>query len=227
MELQELTQGTLIRRYKRFLADVELANGEMITAHCTNTGSMKSCIEAGAPVLLSPSNNPNRKTAFTWEMIKINKQWVGVNTNMANKIAMELVQTNAIPGLQNMSHLRGEVKFEDSRLDLFGKDGDQEVWMEVKNVSMKVEEFALFPDAATTRGQKHLRTLMRLVEAGHRAAMIYIIQRTDISCFGAANDIDPVYAQLLLEAQDKGVEVYPVQVKLSPRSIDLYKILPY
>lgn len=227
MELSQLVEGKLIKRYKRFLADVELANGEIITAHCTNTGSMKSCIEIGAPVLLSPSDNPNRKTAFTWEMIKINHKWVGVNTNMANKIAIELVQKNAILGLQNLSDIKGEVKFEDSRFDIFAKDGEKELWMEVKNVSMKVDDWALFPDAPTTRGQKHLKTLMRAIDLGHRAAMIYIIQRTDISKFGPAKDIDPEYTRLLKLAKEKGVEIYPIQVMLSPHSIDFLKILDY
>lgn len=227
MELNNLVEGKLIKRYKRFLADVELASGEIIVAHCTNTGSMKSCIEVGAPVLLSSSDNPNRKTAFTWEMIKINQNWVGVNTNMANKIAIELVKKNAIEGLQHLTDIKGEVKFEDSRFDIFAKDGDQELWMEVKNVSMKVDDWALFPDAPTTRGQKHLKALMRAIDLGHRAAMIYIIQRTDINKFAPARDIDPEYARLLQLAKEKGIEIYPVQVKLSPDSIDFLKLLDY
>jgi len=227
MKLNHLTEGKLLKRYKRFLADVELNNGDIITAHCTNTGSMKSCIEIGAPVLLSHADNPHRKTAYTWEMIKINDRWVGVNTQMANKIAFDLLKKNAIPNLENLRELKSEVKFEDSRFDIFGLDGDREVWMEVKNVSMKVDEFVLFPDAITTRGQKHLKTLMRAIDLGHRAVMIYLIQRTDVSLFGAAKDIDPDYASLLQKAHKKGVEIYPVQVKLSPTSIELFRILNY
>lgn len=227
MKLNHLTEGKLLKRYKRFLADVELNNGDIITAHCTNTGSMKSCIEIGAPVLLSHAAHPHRKTAYTWEMIKINDRWVGVNTQMANKIAFDLLKKNAIPNLENLRELKSEVKFEDSRFDIFGLDGDREVWMEVKNVSMKVDEFVLFPDAITTRGQKHLKTLMRAIDLGHRAVMIYLIQRTDVSRFGAAKDIDPDYASLLQKAQKKGVEIYPVQVELSPTSIELFRILKY
>ena len=225
MQFNKLVKGKLIKRYKRFLADVELEDGSMITAHCTNTGSMTSCIEEGAPVLLSPADNPHRKTPFTWEMIWINNNWVGINTNNANTIAFELVSNQLIPGLTNLSELKREVKFGDSRFDIFGKNGEQEVWMEVKNVSMREGTRALFPDAATTRGQKHLKTLMHLVEQGKRAAMIYLIQRSDVDSFETAKKIDPEYDRLLKEAKAKGVEVYPVQVLLSENEISFYRML--
>lgn len=225
MQFNKLVKGKLIKRYKRFLADVELEDGTVITAHCTNTGSMTSCIEEGAPVLLSPSDNPKRKTPFTWEMIWVNNNWVGINTNNANTIAFELVSNQLIPGLTNLSELKREVKYGDSRFDIFGKDGEQEVWMEVKNVSMREGNKALFPDAATTRGQKHLKTLMQLVEAGKRAAMIYLIQRSDVDSFRTAKKIDPEYDRLLKKAKAKGVEVYPVQVLLSENEISFYRML--
>ncbi|NOR88140.1 MAG: DNA/RNA nuclease SfsA [Bacteroidales bacterium] len=222
---ENLIKGRLIKRYKRFLADVELENGEIITAHCTNTGSMKSCIEEGAPVLLSPANDPKRKTKYTWEMIWINKSWVGVNTNHANTMAFELIKNNHIPSLVGLTSLKREVRFQDSRFDIFGMDGQQEIWIEVKNVSMKEGDWALFPDSPTTRGQKHLKTLITAKEAGHRAAMIYIIQRTDIKYFAAAKEIDPKYAQLLELAKEKGVEVYAIQVKLSKSGMKLFQLL--
>lgn len=227
MQFNNLVKGNLIKRYKRFLADVELEDGSIITAHCTNTGSMTSCIEEGAPVLLSPSDNPKRKTPFTWEMIWINNNWVGINTNNANTIAFELISNQLIPGLTGLSELKREVKFGDSRFDIFGKDGEQEVWMEVKNVSMKQENWALFPDAPTTRGQKHLKTLMQLIETGKRAAMIYLIQRSDVDSFGTAEKIDPEYDRLLKKAKVMGVEVYPVQVMLSENEISFYRVLEY
>lgn len=227
MRLENLVRGKLIKRYKRFLADVELEDGSVTTAHCTNTGSMTSCIEEGAPVLLSPSNNPNRKTAFTWEMIWINHSWVGVNTNNANTLTFELVSNNVIPGLTAIEGLRREVKYEDSRFDIFGRKDGQEVWMEVKNVSMKEGDWALFPDAKTARGQKHLKTLMEIVKAGKRAAMIYLIQRSDITKFSVAEKIDPDYARLLREAKKLGVEVYPVKVKLSEKEIVFDQMLEY
>jgi sugar fermentation stimulation protein A len=225
MKFEKLVEGRLIKRYKRFLADVELADGAIVTAHCTNTGSMDSCLENGAGVLLSPSPDPNRKTRFTWEMIYINNNWVGVNTQNSNKIAHELVEKNIIRGLENLIDLKRELKYFDSRFDLFGFDGTKEVWMEVKNVSMKRDDWALFPDAVTERGQKHLKTLMKIVESGQRAAMIYIIQRTDISKFRAAHEVDAKYAQLLEEAKRVGVEVYPVQVQLNEQGIEFYRSL--
>jgi len=225
MKFNKLTKGRLIKRYLRFLADVELENGEKVTAHCTNTGSMKSVNIPGADVLLSPVNDPKRKTKFTWEMIKINDQWAGVNTSNANSLAFEWVSNNEIPGLQNLKDLKREQKFGDSRFDIYGFDGEKQVWIEVKNVSLKEGEFALFPDAVTTRGQKHLKTLMQVIEEGHRAAMIYVIQRSDVNHFAAAKEIDPTYARLLEEAKQKGVEVYACQAKLSETSIELWRVL--
>jgi len=150
MKFENLTKGKLIKRYMRFLADVELESGEKVVAHCTNTGSMKSVVVPGADVLLSPVNNPNRKTKFTWEMIRINSEWAGVNTANANELAFEWVSNNEIEGLQNLKDLKREKKFEDSRFDIYGHDGEKQVWMEVKNVSLKEKDFALFPDAVTT-----------------------------------------------------------------------------
>lgn len=225
MKFNKLIKGKLIKRYMRFLADVELENGEKVTAHCTNTGSMKSVNIPGADVLLSPVNDPKRKTKFTWEMIKINDQWAGVNTSNANTLAFEWVSSNEISGLQNLKELKREQKFGDSRFDIYGFDGEKQVWMEVKNVSLKTGDFALFPDAVTTRGQKHLKTLMKVKEEGHRAAMIYVIQRSDINQFAPATDIDPDYSQLLEEAKQKGVEVYACQAKLSEKSIELWRLL--
>ena len=225
MKFNKLIKGKLIKRYMRFLADVELENGEKVTAHCTNTGSMKSVVVPGADVLLSPVNNPNRKTKFTWEMIEINGKWAGVNTSNANELAFEWVSNNEIPGLQNLNDLKREKKFDDSRFDIYGHDGNRQVWMEVKNVSLKEGDFALFPDAVTTRGQKHLKTLMKVVEGGHRAAMIYVIQRSDVNSFAAAKEIDPEYARLLEKEKKKGVEVYACQTKLSEDEIKLWRML--
>ncbi|OYT17614.1 MAG: DNA/RNA nuclease SfsA [Bacteroidetes bacterium 4572_77] len=215
-----------IRRYKRFLADIELEDGSVVVAHCTNTGSMKSLLEVGAPVLLSPASDPKRKTKFTWELIWINQSWAGVNTANANKIAISLLQSKQIKGLEDLQEIKAEVKNEDSRLDIFGKDKNgTEVWMEVKNVSMKEEEYALFPDAITTRGQKHLKRLTEIKKQGHRAAMIYIIQRNDVKYFGVAKHIDPVYAKLLEEAKKIGVEVYAVQIKWTKQSYSFEGLL--
>ena len=223
MVLNNLVKGKFIKRYKRFLADIKLENGEIVVAHCTNTGSMKSLLEVGAPVLLSTNNNPKRKTKYSWELIWINNAWVGVNTYNANKITADLLKTKQIEGLNNLHAIKSEVKNGDSRLDFFGIDTQgKEVWMEVKNVSMKENDNALFPDAITTRGQKHLKRLMEIIKQGHRAAMIYIIQRSDVQYFGVASHIDPEYDKLLKQAKTIGVEVYPVQIKWNN---DGYKFL--
>lgn len=221
-----LIHGRLIKRYKRFLADVTLDNGEIITAHCTNSGSMKSCLEEGAEVYLSPVTDPKRKTRFTWEMIKINGSWVGINTSLPNKFAYEMMKENAIPGLEGYTEIRREVKYNESRLDIFAQKPGETCFVEVKNVTMKEGERALFPDAVTLRGQKHLKTLMELKGKGIRAVMLYVIQRMDVEAFGPAEDIDPAYALLLREACEKGVEVIPIQVRVSPEEVVFERVLP-
>lgn len=224
---QKLLSGKLIRRYKRFLADVELENGEIVTAHCTNTGSMKSCIEINAPVLLSPAKDPNRKTKYTWECIFINNAWIGINTNVPNRIVYEAIVNKTIKGLDGYDFVKREVTFEDSRLDVYAENEKEKCFIEVKNVTMKVGDTAQFPDAKTERGLKHLQTLMRIKEKGMRAVMVYIIQRTDVDSFGLAEHIDPDYANGLRKAINAGVEVFPIQVVVSPDGIEIGKILEY
>ncbi|MFW5707497.1 MAG: DNA/RNA nuclease SfsA [Bacteroidota bacterium] len=221
-----LIHGRLIRRYMRFLADVELDSGEVVTAHCTNSGSMKSCLEAGASVYLSSVADPKRKTRFTWEMIEINGLWVGINTALPNKLVFEWVKNGTIPGLQGFDEVRTEVKYKDSRLDLMARKPGETCFIEVKNVTLKVGEQALFPDAVTLRGQKHIKTLMELRQNGMRSVMLYVIQRMDVNTFGPADEIDPSYGQLLRQAWKNGVEILPVQVKVTPAGIEFHKILP-
>ena len=223
---KELIHGHLIKRYKRFLADVTLDDGRAITAHCTNSGTMKSCLEEGAEVWLSPVDDPKRKTQFTWEMIRIDDGWVGVNTSNPNSLAFEWVSGGIIPGLEGMTGLRREVKWEDSRFDLYGEGPDGPCFIEVKNVTLKEGERALFPDAVTERGRKHLKTLIRVKQAGIRAMMLYVVQRMDVKIFSPAREIDPVYAEALDEAVRKGVEVLVAQAKVSPGGIEFHRMLP-
>lgn len=222
-----LVPGRLIRRYKRFLADVLLESGETIVAHCTNSGSMKSCLEEGAEVFLSPVTDPKRKTRFTWEMIKINGSWVGINTSTPNQLVFQWMQQQAIPGLEGYTEIRREVKYGDSRLDILARNAQESCFIEVKNVTLKEGSQALFPDAVTTRGQKHLQTLMELKAKGVRAVMLYVIQRMDVESFAPADAIDPVYGRYLREAHAQGVEIIPVQVKVTPEEIRFEKILPF
>ncbi|MDA3952421.1 MAG: DNA/RNA nuclease SfsA [Bacteroidales bacterium] len=222
-----LIHGRLIKRYKRFLADVILDTGEIITAHCTNSGTMKSCLEDNAEVYLTPVNDPKRKTKFTWEMIKINNDWVGVNTGNPNKLAFEAVKNGEIEKLKGYTEVKREVTFDDSRFDVMAKNKKETCFIEVKNVTYKKENYALFPDAVTSRGKKHLETLIKVKEQGMRAVMLFIIQRTDVDIFAPAKEIDPAYAESFKKAYEKGVEIIPFQAKVTPEKIELLKELSF
>lgn len=217
----QLIEGTLIRRYKRFLADIKLSGGEVVIAHCTNSGSMKSCLIEGAPVLLSKTSNPKRKTQYTWEYIKINDSWVGVNTLLPNNLVHHLLQDQQIRGLKGYSQIKREVTVGESRIDFFLESGNNRCYVEVKNVSLRHNNFARFPDSVTKRGKKHLLTLMKLKEGGNRAVMLYIIQREDIEYFGPAWEIDPEYSKTLVLAANSGVEIIALKVKLSQNTVEL------
>ena len=224
---QELVKGKLIKRYKRFLTDIELEDGSIIVAHTNNSGSMISCIEEGAQVMLSPANNSKRKTQFSWEMIFINNNWIGVNTMIPNQLIAEAIKNNEIEGLKGYTIVKREVKFEDSRLDVYAENDTEKCFIEVKNVSMRVGDGALFPDAVTSRGLKHLETLIRIKKQGIRAIMIYVIQRMDVNFFGTAKHIDPNYSKALQRAIKEGIEVFPIQAKVSPQEIIISRILPF
>ncbi|MBE0649844.1 MAG: DNA/RNA nuclease SfsA [Bacteroidales bacterium] len=222
-----LVQGKLIKRYKRFLADVELENGRIVTAHCTNSGSMKTCIEEGAPVYLTPVDDPKRRTKFTWEMIFMNNDWIGINTSVPNLLAFEAIRDGKIEKLKGYTSVKREVTFGDSRFDIFAENSLEKCFVEVKNVTMKEGDFALFPDAVTIRGKKHLETLMQVKGKGMRAVMLYVIQRMDVKKFGPASEIDPEYAETLQKAYAAGVEIITVQAKVTPERIEIVKEMPF
>jgi sugar fermentation stimulation protein A len=221
-----LVPGKLIRRYKRFLADVELESGAMITAHCPNSGSMLGCMEDGAPVYLSPQDKPGRRTNHTWEMIRINRGWIGINTMLPNKLALEAARLRALDLFADCQEYRGEVKVSDhSRIDLWTKGANGELFVEVKNVTLAQGGLARFPDAKTTRGFKHLEELVRLKNEGAGAAMLYIVQRRDAEAFAPAEDIDPDYARMFHLARTKGVAMRVVQAKVTPQMVSLWREL--
>jgi len=224
---EKLVHGKLIKRYKRFLADVKLDDGKIVTAHCTNSGTMKTCLEEGAPVYLTPVNDPKRKTMFTWEMIYMNGGWIGINTSVPNLLAFEAIRDGKIDKLQGYTFVKREVTFGDSRFDIYAENEHEKCFTEVKNVTMKVGEYALFPDAVTTRGRKHLETLIKVKRQGIRAVMFYIIQRMDVSKFGSAETIDPDYAQTLRKAFRSGVEIIPILASVSPEGIEIVRELPF
>ncbi len=237
---KQLTHGRLVRRYKRFLADVILDDGSLVVAHCTNSGTMKSCLEENAEVWLTPVDDPKRKTRFTWEMIRINGDWVGINTSNPNALAMEWVAGGLVPGLEGLINLKREVRWEDSRFDLYGELAadafaeddafsartERACFIEVKNVTLKEGDRALFPDAVTERGRKHLNTLIRVKKAGMRAVMLYVVQRTDVRIFSPARSIDPAYGKALDKAVRQGVEIIVVQARVTPESIEYHRVLP-
>lgn len=223
---EKLVHGRLIKRYKRFLADVRLDDGSVVVAHCTNSGSMKSCLEPGAEVYLSPASDPKRKTKFTWEMIHINNGWVGINTAHPNQLVFEAVKNDEISEMSGYNRVKREVVFGDSRFDVFAENETEKCFIEVKNVSMKEGRYALFPDAVTTRGKKHLQTLMDVKKSEMRAVMFYVIQRADVEIFAPAREIDPQYAEALKNAANAGVEIFAMVARVSPDGIWLSKKLP-
>jgi len=217
VEKSDLVLGTLLRRYQRFLADVRLQDDSVVTAHCTNTGTMKTCWEPGDRVLLEPAANPDRKLRFTWLAVERPGGWVGVETGMPNRVVAAAARQDALPGLAGLHGVRTEVKYglENSRIDVLALDGeDRQVFIEVKNTTLKEGDWALFPDAVTERGLKHLRELQAMVREGHRAAIAFFVHRTDVDRFDAAREIDPIYAAELDRAAETGVQLLPLAVRL-------------
>jgi sugar fermentation stimulation protein A len=227
-----LIRGTLIKRYKRFMADVTLDDGSTVTAHCANTGSMLSVQPAGAEVWLSPADDPKRKLKYTWELVRIGDHLVGINTHRPNAIVAEAVAAGTVSGLSGYDTLRREVKYgRDSRIDLLLRgDGRPDCYVEVKNVHMKrdpaVPGPAEFPDAVTGRGAKHLEELADMVAAGHRAVMVFLVQRGDCDRVRIAGDIDPAYLEALHRALSLGVEALCLACAVSPERVAVAGPLP-
>jgi len=227
-----LTEGRLIKRYKRFLADVELPDGSVVVAHCANSGSMLGCKEPGSRVYLSPNTNPKAKLDWRWEMVEVDGHLVGINTSHPNKLAEEAILGGVIPELAGYGGLRREVKYgKNSRIDILLEAPEEaskpaQCFVEVKNVTLKVGDDAQFPDAVTARGTKHLRELMDMVAEGHRAVMLYLVQRGDCLSFAPAADIDPTYAAALREAKEAGVETLCYVCDLSTEGIRVDRPMP-
>lgn len=222
-----LKQGTLLRRYKRFLADIRLPSGEEITVHCPNSGSMRSCSEPGSPVSFSRSDNPGRKYPHTLEMVHNGKTWIGVNTSRTNQIVAEAIEKGQIKEFLDFDTIRREVKTsEGSRLDLLLKAAGEQIYVEVKNCSLVENGVALFPDAVTKRGTKHLRELERLVGSGFKGVIFFLVQRLDCDTFSPAAAIDPDYGATLIEVHRQGVEILAYQAQVTPHSIEVMRSLP-
>ncbi len=204
-----LITGKLIRRYKRFIADIELDDGRVITAHVPNTGSMQGTDVPMSPVAISHHPLPHRKLKWTLEMVQVKNCWVGVNTIMANHIVEEAILNNSINVLLGYATVKREVKYgSNSRIDLLLEKENCRCYLEVKNVTYKQGNTALFPDAVTARGAKHLLELMEMVKQGHRAVMFYLVNRSDCTVMSPAKIIDPHYCLLLDRALAEGVEAF-------------------
>ncbi len=227
-----LIRGTLIKRYKRFLADVTLDSGETVTAHCANSGSMLSVNAPGSEVWLSPARNPDRKLRYTWELVRIGEALVGINTQHPNALVAEAVTGGVIPELSGYASLRREVKYgKNSRIDLLLEDDDRPAcYVEVKNVTLRrdlsPEGPVEFPDAVTTRGAKHLVELADMVDAGCRAVMVFLVQRPDCSRFALAADIDPAYAKGFAAARQRGVEALCYSCAVTPQEVAVTSAIP-
>lgn len=221
-----LIRGTLIQRYKRFLADVRLDSGDVVTAHCTNTGTMMGCKETGSVVYISCSDKPSRKLRYTWEMIRVGRTWVGINTLQPNRLVTEAVEGGIISELKGYDSVRREVlTCPGTRLDLRLDNGAASCFVEVKNVTAAINSAAAFPDAVSERGTKHLKELVRLRRKGYRAAVVFVVQRSDCTFFRPADEIDAEYGLWLRRAINLGVEALPYRAKVTPKEIVLVEPL--
>lgn len=225
-----LIPGRLIKRYKRFLADVELENGETITAHCANPGAMIGLNMPGLPVWLSHSADPKRKLAHSLELVELPTGLVGINTAHPNRIVAEALAAGKIPELAHYADARAEVKYaEKSRVDfLLTGAGLPGCYLEVKNVHLvRSQALAEFPDSVTARGARHLADLAEIVAQGHRAVMLYLVQRTDCTHFSLAHDLDPKYGAAFAAARAAGVEALCYTTEITRTSIVLAGPLPF
>lgn len=223
-----LLQGRLIRRYKRFLSDIELDSGERVTAHVANPGAMTGLAEPGMEVWLSRSDNPKRKLAFSWELVRVGRHLVGVNASLPNRLVEEALDSGKIKELAEYGSVQREVRLgENSRIDfLLAEEDLPDCWLEVKNVHLKRGPLAEFPDSVTARGTKHLHELSEAAAKGYRAVMLYVVQRSDCKTFSIATDIDPAYGAALTEAKRKGVETLCYVCKIRRDGIRIESPLP-
>jgi len=233
MRLPTLLRGTLIRRYKRFLADVRLDDGRLVTATCPNTGSMLGLNAPGSVVWLSQSDSPTRKYPFTWELVEADlgagPALVGINTGHPNKLVAEAVAARRIKALAGYPTLRREVKYgRNSRIDLLLEDAQRGLcYVEIKNVHLSRRHgLAEFPDSVTARGVKHLAEMSDMVRQGHRAVMVFLIQRSDAKRLSLARDVDPNYGAAFDAAVATGVEAIALRCRMSPEEILIDRPVP-
>jgi sugar fermentation stimulation protein A len=232
MQLPPLTNGQIIKRYKRFLADVELTDGQIVTVHCPNTGSMSGCWEPGAAVQISHSDNPRRKLSWTLERVDMGQGWIGVHTGRTNPVVEEMLREGLLSSLSGYPTIRREVPYEShgerSRFDfLLQGDGKRDVWIEVKNVTLWQGDGLCFPDAVTLRGRKHLQQLAQVCAEGHRGVMVYALNRPEGGYFYPADQIDPEYGQTLRRVvAESAVEIVALRIEHSEEAMTVTGEVP-
>ena len=222
-------QATFLTRYKRFLADFRLPDGTRVTAHCANTGSMKTCLADNAPALLTRSDNPRRKLAWSWQAICLEDGWVGINTSLANRLVAEAIANDTITELGGYDEQKPEQRYgQGSRIDLLLRAGDRpDCYVEVKNTTLLLEPgVAAFPDAVTKRGAKHLEELAGVVAAGGRAVLVFCVQRTSARVVRPADQFDPEYGRLLRRVAARGVELLAYRAVIDTEGVSLRDRLP-
>ncbi len=224
-----LVPARFLRRYKRFLADFQMENGCTVTAYCANTGSMLGLLTSGSAAMLSHSANPQRKLAYTWELVRENDSWVGLHTGRTNAIVLEALKDRMLPELTGYGEIKPEVPIDDrGRLDFCLRgEASPPCFLEVKSVTLRQGLVAMFPDAVTKRGQRHLEVLASLKQQGYRSILLFIVQRGDCVRFRPASAIDPNYAGTLRQVVALGVEVLVVCCAVGPQAITLSHALPW
>jgi len=222
-----IIEGRLLRRYKRFLADVELASGEVVTAHCPNTGSMRGCVPQGARAILRDSQNPSRKLRWTFQTVEVDGTWVNVDTGLPNALVAEAIAAGRVSELRGYDSLRREVNYGlGSRIDILLEGPIGRCYVEVKSTTLAQDGLARFPDAVTQRGRKHLEELARMVDQGHRAVIFFCVCRGDVEAFSPADEIDPGYGQVLRRVVAGGVEALCYSTRVEPGLFELDRRLP-
>ena len=221
---KSLIKGKLVKRYKRFFTDIKV-NNEIVVAHCPNTGSMKGLLDAGNEVYISKNDDPKRKLKYTLEIIKVKKNLIGVNTHFANKIALHGLSNNLIGELKNNDTIKPEVFFnKETRFDFLAEKNKQKIFIEVKNVTLfRDEKIAEFPDAITSRGSKHLRTLIDAIKKGYKTYLIFLVQIQGVESFKIAKDIDKKYYENYLLAKKAGVIFLAYRCNISSKEIKIEK----
>ena len=225
-----LIPARLVRRWNRFLSEAELESGEVVRAHCPNPGAMLGLKEPGLKVWLEPNDDPKKKLKYGWRLVEFeNGHWSGIDTGVPNRVVKEALEARAVAPLAGYGTVRPEVPYgEKSRVDfLLSEPGLPDAYVEVKNVHLRREDdWAEFPDSVTTRGARHLDELSAMVKAGHRAVMLYLVQRTDCTRLKMAEDLDPAYAKAFVRARESGVEMLCFGTRIDTTQVVLDKALP-